>query len=237
MIKGGEMAERMDTAENEKVPPQLDVGMRLEVVTTENKLIFVGQIEWIKEDTIQIVDVTGVDLPYVQYNSPVKLRGFYHSRAMFLEGQIKGSSRKFWRVDRLKTLQTREQRGYFRQNISRTARVMCLNEIFGGQQVGNARKKEPVDCQVANISATGVMLLMQEEYQVGDWLWLMDLVLEPGEKPLSMTCIVQRAVAREGIREYGCEFYDLEQVDRERLIQSILDLQKKERKQRRGDRE
>lgn len=231
------MPERMDSVEQGTNLPQLDVGMRLEVMTTENKLIFVGQIEWIKGDAIQIVDATGGDLPYIQYNSPIKLRGFYHSSALFLEGQIGGSSRKFWRIDRLRTLQTKEQRGYFRQNISRKARVMCLNEIFGGQKAGNDRKKVPMDCEVANISATGVMLLSKGEYQVGDWLWLMDFVLEPGEKPLAMTCTVRRVVVHDENIEYGCEFYNLDKAEQEQLIQSIVVLQKKEWKQRREDRE
>lgn len=231
------MLDRIEALEQLQKLPKLELGMRLEVVTAENKLIFVGKIEQLEKNGIQVADVTGGDVPYIQYNTPVKLRGFYHTSAILLEGLIGGSTRKFWRIDRLRTLQAKEQRGYFRQNIDRNAKMMCLNEIFGEQRPGDEAKKAPVDCKVANISATGAMILAKETFQVGDWLWLMDLALTPGEKPFALTCVVRRAVEREKNWEYGCEFYELDSEEQERLIKSILALQHRERQERRKDRE
>lgn len=225
------------TSEKELELPDLETGMRLEVVTPENKLIFVGRIESVKRDAIQVTDVTGEDVPYIPYNSPVKLRGFHHSRAIFMGGQIGGSSRKFWRIDRLQTLQISEQRSYFRQNISREAKVMCINELFGEQKSEDERKKALMSCHVTNISATGAMIRTREDFQEGDWLRLMDLVLVPGENAFALTCVVRRSVEDEQGRGYGCEFYELDSKEQERLIKSILVLQRKERQERQKERE
>lgn len=228
--------EQIDGAEKQGMP-ELGKGVRLEVVTPENKLIFVGVIEWAKKDVMQIVDVTGADVPVIPYNSPVKLRGFYHSHPIFLEGQIGGSTQKFWRIDRLKALQLSEQRGYFRQNISREAKVACINEVFGIQKSDEGSKELVQACKVANISATGVLILSHENFQEGDWLRLMDLELVPGEKTFMLTCVVRRVTHYETGNGYGCEFYKLSSGEQDRLIRSILVLQRKERQARQTERD
>lgn len=231
------MSERIDAVEKDQDLPNLEKGMRLEVVTLENKLIFIGIIDWMKQDTLQIVDVAGADVPSIPYNSMVKLRGFYHSKAISLEGQVKGNTRLFWHVANLKMLQISEQRGYFRQNISCEAKVMCVNEQFGVKKPGNAWKATPVACKVANISATGILIQSQENFEEGDWLRLTGLELIPGEELFTMTCVVRRLMLQERTKGYGCEFYGMEGKEQERLIKSILVLQRKERQARQDSRD
>lgn len=227
--------EQEERLQKEKQLPELLPGMRLEVMTMENRLIFMGQIDWVKEDAIQLRDCSGRELPYVEYNSKIKLRGFWQAHPVFIEGMIGGSSKTFWRIDRLHTLQINEQRGYFRQNVKLDATIMCINEAFGEGNMEDAAKKIPVPCYVANISASGAMVIAKSVFAEGDWVYLMDMHLLPDEKPFAFTCIVRRAIQRDNGMEYGCEFCDLESKDRERLIQSILKLQRQELKSRRGD--
>lgn len=220
-----------------QMPVNLSPGMRLEVMTMENRLIFMGKIDWVKEGTIQLVDSTGSDLPYIEYNSKVKLRGFWKSQPVFLEGMVGGTSTAFWRIDRLRTLQTQEQRGYFRQNVKLSATIMCVNEVFKEGAPADQKKRTPVPCEVVNISASGAMVLSEGEFQQGDWVYVMNMTLLPEEKPFAFTCIVRRALDKGRYMEYGCEFCDPEDEERERLIQSILQLQRRELQLRRGDAE
>ncbi len=232
------MLEKTKASGNNLEMPLLETGMRLEVVTNDNKLVFVGRIESVENHAIRVADVTGADVPYIEYNSPIKLRGFYHAKAIFLEGMIGGSTNKFWKIDRLHTLQISEQRSYFRQNIVRDVNVMCINELYGMPRPEN-ETDHPISCRLMNISATGLLISMKKDlYQEGDWLRLTDLVLQPNEKPFSLTCAVRRRVILDdSVYGYGCEIYELDRREQERLIHGILLLQRQERQARQKEME
>lgn len=227
------MEENLNQEECLKELPELISGMRLEVISMKNCLIFMGKIDWVKDDTIQLVHSAGGELPYIEYNSTIKLRGFWQGQPVFMKGVIRGSTKRFWRIDQLHTLQISEQRGYFRQNVKLGATIMCVNEVFEEGAEEDAEKRMPVPCEIANISAGGVMVLSKGNFREGDWVYVMNMALLPDENPLAFTCIVRRVIDKGKQMEYGCEFCDLEDQERERLIQSILKLQRIELRLRR----
>lgn len=214
--------------------PKLTPGMKVEVMTLKNRLIFLGHIEQVTDKFVQIVDDSGADVPYVEYNSLVKLRGFASYRAFCLQGSIGGSTKQFWRVENLSTLQSGERRGYFRQNVNLKAALRRVHNPFEKQEVQEETEEPIVDCHISNISATGAMVESKAVFEEGDWFQLLDVKACVGERPFVFTCAVRRVTERAGAREYGCEFYELDGGEQERLIKCIMRLQRDEFKARRS---
>lgn len=224
-----------DAAEKAKELPRLEPDMRLEIMTSENRLIFLGRIEWVKANAIQVCDILGEDLPYIEYNTPIKLRGFSDNCAFYLEGIVGGNTRLFWRIDHLATLQAGERRGYFRQNVVLDAVAMRISSPFEKGTVAGSPQGPLVGCTIINISATGAMMVIKEPFQEGEWVSLSNVRLQPKEPPFTFTCAIRRKIIQEdGSIAYGCEFYDLHSEEQERLIKIILLLQRKELNARRS---
>ena len=226
-------ANEPETAEENEIP-ELYVGMALRMLTMDNRLIFIGRIERIRRNTIQVSDDKGVNVPNVVYNTKIKMRGFYHNQAITLEGSISGSSEKFWRIENLRSLQGAEQREYFRQSANLEAMVMGANGIFGGGK-DTTQEGVPVPCKIADISATGTMFKAKADYQAGDWLLLTNMNLGSGPVPSTFTCIVRRVIGEGTTKSYGCEFYNLGGSEREDLIRAIFAFQRKEVRDRSSD--
>ena len=80
--------------------PKLHTGMRVEVLTLANQLIFVGVVEVLKETKIKVTEESGQKVPWVEYNTKVKLRGFQRDGIPFsLYGYISGSTDRLWQID------------------------------------------------------------------------------------------------------------------------------------------
>lgn len=239
--RAGKAAPKDIAQEGKKELPELTPGMRLEVMTLKNRLIFLGRIEWVKGATVQIVDESGGDLPYIEFNSPVKVRGFSKGNAFCLQGSIGGSTRQLWRVEQLAALQTGERRGYFRQNVRLKAVVARTENPFEKQETKEetqeeTQEQEPaVDCRISNISATGAMIETKAVFETGDWVQLTNVKVCDGTRPFAFICAVRRAIERKHVMEYGCEFYAMDSEEQERLIKLILRLQHDELKARRSE--
>ena len=235
--------------EEEKLPlPDLNPGMLLEVLTMQNRLIFRGRIEEVRsEDSIHVVDADGGDLPYVEYNTRVKLQGYMGATAISMVGMIGGSNSRLWKIDRLGTLQTSNRRNFFRQFVSLEAIVVKLEEAEDqenqedqdGQdaQKDGQKKLQPgrrFRARMLDISAGGAMLYADEILKNGDRVRIEHVILMDGEAPFDFEGVIRRAIKREDRWEYGVEFEDLDSKQQERLIRIILLLQRNELRARRG---
>lgn len=230
----GKHTTEKNNVDEQKVLPKLTPGMKVEVMTLKNRLIFLGHIEQVSDTFVQIADDLGGSVPYVEFNSLVKLRGFASSRAFCLQGSIGGSTNRFWRVENLSTLQSGERRGYFRQNVNLKAALRRMHNPFERREAPEEVKEPAVDCGISNISATGAMVESKALFEEGDWFQLLDVRVCAEEHPFVFTCAVRRVTEREGTREYGCEFYELDGGEQERLIKCIMRLQRNEFKARRS---
>lgn len=211
--------------------------MRVEILTPVNRLIFMGKVLLVKEDMIQVQEESGNQLPYVEYNSVVRVRGFANGSAFTLEGKIGGSTRMFWRIDRIRTLQASERREFFRQSVSVEGRLMCANGIFDHQEKRKDLETPPsFPCRVLDVSASGIRVRCQQKFKEGDWLFLTGISLDPDIPEFSFTCKIQRAKIDRSMCEYGCHFYELDERERERLIRALMTLQRKELQARRAQR-
>lgn len=200
---------------------EFNPGTRVEVLTLENHLLFVARMRVLEGSVLELRRDTGDPLPQALYNSKMKLRGFQKNAQPFcLVGTVGKSSREFWQIENLEVLQTRENRGFFRQNTDMDARVMPSGHYRG-------RTPELAECKVLDVSAGGARVLSRNVYVEGDRFQL-QVELLPGERPFSVTCKVLRVTPRKGYKyEYGCQFEGVSEQEQQRLLRAVFAIQRK----------
>lgn len=212
------------------VPPDdfsdLYSGMKVEVLTPANALIFVGRIRLLTGNQVDVLGETGGFLPRALYNQRVKLRCFQRDGGTFtLNGTVGPNDPKFWRIEKLQSLQSSENRSFFRQNIG-----------VEGQIVSSSGQKFP--CKVLDVSAGGARVLTSKLFQLESTFQLEASFL-PTEEPFTLTCQVRRTSVRAQTAspmkkfEYGCQFVDVSPREQERLLQVVFTLQRKALRARR----
>lgn len=201
--------------------PDFYSGMKVEVLTMEMHLLFVGRLKILDGGVLELRRNTDDPLPQALYNSSVKIRGFQRNSQPFcLKGTVGKSSRDFWQVENLEILQTKENRNFFRQATDLNARAMPNSRYKGLGQ-------ETAECKVLDISAGGVRILTKNVYQEGDSFEL-EAALLPNEKPFFVVCQVLRVTPKKGFKyEYGCKFGAMSPQEQQRLQRAVFTIQRK----------
>lgn len=221
--------EKKDEAQEDQVIPELYSGMKVEVLSPNNNLLFVGVLKIRSGGVLEIcTETSDAKLPIAEYHQSIKLRGFQkNSQTFTLNGAVAKSSPDFWRIEDLKFLQSKDSRAFFRQNANVKAEISPDVRYRG---------KDQFPCQILDISAGGARLLCKHKFAQGD-LFVLHVSLVAEENPFSMTCQV-RHVSKKGIEEdqpederkpleYGCQFVGIPEKEQERLLQAIFKLQRK----------
>lgn len=209
--------------------PVIDYGLRpgmtVEVLTVKNRLTFMGRVESYKNGAVIIREANGDTLPMVLYNKEIKLRFFFNQKNLVLNGKICGSTKYIWKVDRMESAFTKEQRAFFRQRISLKTPALCARRSSAGVEA-----KRAAPCQILDISAGGMLLTSQEEYQEGNRLSITGVYLVDPEDPFAFRCLVRRVGDEEedGSIRYGCQFESIAPREQDRLLSAIFTLQREE---------
>lgn len=204
--------------EDSHLPPELYSGMRVEVTTPENHLLFVGRLKIYGAGVLEVRCEPEGQAPQAMYKQPVKIRGFQkNAQAFSLNGTVCRSCENFWHIENLEFLQSRDHRDFFRQHAELKGLVIP-NQRY--------REQEQLPCVVQDISASGVRLTVKKEFKVGS-VFLMDLTVVSEEAPFAFTCEVEWCNQRRRDFEYGCRFQNLSEKEQERLLQAIFALQRK----------
>lgn len=215
-----ETEKKPETAENQDIP-ELYSGMKVEVLSPNNNLLFVGVLQIRSGGVLEVHSETDAQLPIGEYQQKIKLRGFQkNSQTFTLNGTVAKSSPDFWRIENLKFLQSKDSRAFFRQNANVKAEISP--DI-------RARGKDKIPCKILDVSAGGARVLCKKEFQDGA-LFVLHVTLVSEEQPFSMTCQVRHAEhpEKEDLDiEYGCQFVGLPEREQERLLQAIFTLQRK----------
>lgn len=205
------------------------LGSLCEVLTNENRLLFVGVIGVYDETSNQVqVDLyKGDATPYgVIYNTEIKLR--VHSvrgnnHIVLFQGRVIRCASSFWKIE-LKPgyISCSESREAFRQSV-RTSGI--LRRVSSN---GKAEEQE-IPCKLVDISLTGVCFESTETFQNGERLVLSDVMLSVGGSRYQFNCEVVRSQAvsedpSSPIR-YGCRFLKMPIRQEDLLCRDIMALQ------------
>lgn len=199
-------------------------GMTVEVLTMGNSPIFVARVEQFDGSAVTLRDAKEDGLPRVMYNRELKLRYPMGEDTMLVHGKICGSTSEIWKLDRLESKLFKEQRAYFRQDISACVLAKCFR-----RSSRNVVAKEGYFCRVLDVSASGLMFSSSEIYEVGGRLTLTGACLTDQTNPFNFNCIVRRAVRLEhGVVGYGCQFEAMPTKEQDRLLRAIFIVQREE---------
>lgn len=210
----------------------IQVGNMVEVLTEDNRLELLARVVNYTGDIISIQDAQGRELPSVLYNRDVKLRISQNGVSGIILGKICGSTKNFWKIDRLQKTTVAEKREYFRQAARLKARVKCLKRSAQAPRL--SRGVDFTSCSVLDISAGGILIRSSEPFQPGDYLLISDLRIGE-EQPFRLTCYVQRVENKLGRdAQFGCQFEPLDQREEDRLLRAIFSIQRQEIQKSRG---
>ncbi len=134
-------------------------------------------------------------------------------------GEIVAERAFFWRLEDLKLVRVRDDRAFFRLDVNLEAAIVPLGRFGNREEAANVR----------NISAGGASIGTRYECCPEDRL-LLRVRLFPEEPEWNLFCKVLRA-EKKGISGfvYGCQFVELGDEEREKLLQAILELQRRMR--------
>lgn len=209
---------------NQSVDLGLRPGMAVEVMNADNHLMRVTRVESFNGDAVILRDAKGDSLPRVVYNQEVKLRFFRDGDSSMIQGKICGSTEQIWKIDRMEQKFAREQRAFFRQQISTSVLCKCHRRNSRG-----AVSREGYFARVMDVSAGGLMLLSTEHYAKGDRMAVVGVELTKTMAPFNFYCQVRRASPRrDGTVSYGCQFESLHPKEQDRLLQAIFAMQREE---------
>jgi len=218
----------MATEAEVKEAYELDLrsGMSVEVLTLDNKLTYLGKIDRFNGEMLQISDSVGREVPPVLFGTEVKLRGFLQGLRPFeLRGKVRGSTRRFWRVDQLEG-QPMHERFYYRQTVSLDVQVLRTGD--------GAEAPRPEACRILDISCGGVRLQTRAQFELGDLLLLKDVQLLRDVPPFTLQGRVRNSLQKGIFFCYGCELEGLSEREQDRLLAAILQLQRQTIQSRRG---
>ena len=209
-------------------PAQLGLspGMTVEVMTAENRPVFLGRVDSIKDGAVILRDNRGNDLPQVVYNREMRLSFKHEGDTTMLRGKICGCTDEIWKLDQLESMFTRDQRSAFRQSISTSIPAKCHRRSRRGEP-----EKEGIDCHVIDVSSGGLMFSSGESYETGDRLLIRSVRLAKSMDPFNFNCQVRRVgdPEEDGVtRRYGCQFEPMSEREQDRLLRAIFTIQREE---------
>ena len=218
-----------EPVQEEELELDIYAGMRVEVVSIDERLLFVAKLLALRGDKAELhqySEATALDINKQEADEEfepmhVKIRGYsdYERKAVYLEGAIAPQSKNVWDVTELKVTRIANDRAFFRLDTSIEASLTVVGKIGAGI----------IPCTMLNISIGGACVSCKETYNKND-KFLLNVRLLEDQDPSVMLCEVLRITEREnGVFEYGCRFLALSENDKERITQNIFAVQRKKR--------
>lgn len=219
------------------------LGCMCEIKTMDNEFVALGKIGSVLpgENSIEIFPCDDGVMPNAQYAMKVKINVFSGSGFVGLDGFVYIAHSKFWRLYDVSILGENERRSYFRISTFSKAEVEEILEPPQGEAAEQADEEvQPAkfSCVVSNISISGLLLSVDEEdchFEVGTNLLVRSLSLGESGPFFTLKCNVKRTDYHEKRGKlFGCEFYDMNNKEVERLCQAIFAQQRVEIRKKRG---
>lgn len=188
-------------SQNSVAIPNIYNGMRMEVLDRNNELLFVGDVEVLSAQMLEVVRTSELLSPGISDGMAVSVRGFnaYENCGVHIDGTLSRLAQdqdSAWLVKDLDVKGKDTGRSFSRRPIHAQAWV---------QPEGSSQW---LPCSVVNASAGGVCFRMNEPLEISARLRIRFNLGRNHEQP-PLTVEVRRASDRRTEYEYGCEFVDL----------------------------
>lgn len=215
-----QLSEKKQETNDEKVLTPY-TGMRVEVTTPDERLLFVAKLMSLRENKGELHQYSETGVSREKEPFHVKIRGYsdHEKKEVYMEGRITSMPEHIWQVEDLKVTRIENARAFYRLNTDLDATVTTFSGLGAGEK----------PCKLLNISVGGACIGSAYRYHKGDKFLLKVKLLE--DRPESaMLCQVLRIVEREEEEfEYGCQFLEMTEEDQKAITQNIFAAQRKKR--------
>lgn len=213
--------EPSEEPEKKEILEELEVysGIRVEVTTFDDQLLFAAKLMDIKKDTAELYQYSETGTPQDDGPLHVKIRGYsaHRRKAIYMEGVMTPELKHMWRVEDLEIKKVENDRAFFRLNMDTDAVLTLPDEPDTAGKI----------CKVLNVSMGGVCIFTEDEYCLESRFRLRFKLLEGGHE-FDLPCEVLRITDKDGKGyEYGCQFLEISEGDQQRIIQSMYAIQSK----------
>ena len=200
--------------------------MRLDVLRSNDQVVFTGLVKDYKDRTLKLVHENGEELPKVVYGTEIKLRGVWSRVGLVTyHGTVYGCTSDTWMIGDLSEWYGWERRSFFRQDVSIEADVL---RVYHPAIL--SAKDHRVKCRLLDLSANGTLISCSAEvFSRGDILSVTNAAVIPNEEPLSFKCAVQRVEYSRYHNLYGCSFHGMSIQEKDYIARIVFRLQQEER--------
>ena len=206
-------------APDKPAPDFLDFsGMQVEVLSSEDSLLFTARLSVSDNGKVRMWQASEGFVPPFEPPLPVKLRGYFEhdKKAVHFEGEASLAQENLWDLENFRLVSEENDRAFFRENTKLTGDVRLVGWVGADSR----------PCEVVNLSAGGVCIRSEEEYQKDDKL-LLTTTLHEGAEAVTLLCEVRRVTPKNnGQAEYGCRFVDLDGSREDQIVETIMELQR-----------
>ena len=192
-------------------------GMRVEVTTFDDELLFAAKLMDFKKDTAELYQYPETGMPQGGESLPVRIRGYsaFKRKAVYMEGVITPEMKHMWRLEDIVIKKVENDRAFFRLNMDTDAVLTVPDEPDVGERI----------CKLLNISIGGACIFSEDEYCLESRL-LLRFKLSGGGHEFALPCEVLRIIEKDGAGyEYGCRFLEISEADQKKIIQSMFAIQ------------
>lgn len=189
-------------------------GMRVEVMDTDSRLLFIAKLMGIQKDSAKLHEYLESQVAFEEEEMKIRIRGYSDiaKKAIYLEGILKQADDGIWPVEGLTFIKSGNDRAFTRVNTN----------IDGSMVTGEKADAEEEPCKLLNISAGGAYIRAEPALELGE-RFLLKVKLGPDRDTSLIFSEVCRIVEREDeVFEYGCRFVGLDEDDREQILRSLV---------------
>ena len=204
----------------------LKEGMKVELLTEEQVFLLNGVIDKIDDEAVWVTNASGDIMPVIIHNTQVRINGIRADGSIvILHGAICGNSDNFWKIDRISHFSFSNQRSDYRHSIyiqTTVNRLVILEGENGEEYIPTPPEEE---CTIHNISGGGLMFSSFKQFYPDDSVRFAPITLLDGQEAFTLNCQILRVDNHDGKYFYGCQFFDLDTKEQQRLISQIFTLQ------------
>ncbi len=148
--KAKEQSFKEDRELNEEKELGAYSGMRVEVTTLEERLLFVAKLMNLREGKGELHQYSEANISKEQEALPVKIRGYsdHEKKAVYMDGTITSMPDHIWKVEELQVTKIENARVFYRLSTDLDATVTTFSGLGAGER----------PCKLLNISVGGACI-------------------------------------------------------------------------------